>query len=295
MLRLRRQWALPLLSLGLFLGVSATPTQAAFTDTVPVTGTSATAALVDLKVENSDVKSNYNALDSNKMVPTMTDAGIMTVKNNGNVPLRYYMDAAATNTDGKGLASALTVRVTNGAKTGETCAGSALAGTGTSFGPSLVGSAASPRTLAAGASEALCFEATLPSTTPTTMQGADTNIVFTYYASTNPASTWSDSVAISTTDISVPVMAAPVMTCKLTGPGSPKLDWGGLGPGPTLYRLHWGPGGATVQDNTGGPNQPLSDPSSGTAWVEAIYGVEAWKTTSNSVNYNINGGTKTCT
>jgi hypothetical protein len=29
--------------------------------------------------------------------------------------------------------------------------------------------------------------------------------------------------------------------------------------------------------------------------VEAIYGVEAWKTTSNSVNYNLNGATQTCT
>ena len=292
MLRLRRQWALPLLTLGLLLGVSATPTQAAWVDTVPVTGTTASTAVVDLKVENSDAKSNYNALDSNKMVPTGSDSGVMTVLNNGNVPLRYYMDATSTNTDGKGLASKLVVRVTNGTKgPGETCNGSTLAGTGTSFGPSLVGSAASPRTLAAGASETLCFEVTLPSNTPTTMQGADTNITFTYNASTNPSSTWSDSVPVSTTDISVPTITAPTIKCK---PGKDGGDWGPAG-GATLFHLHYGPGGATTTDVTGPPNFNFPDPSSGVMWVEAVYGVAAWTSgSSNSITYSVNGATKTC-
>jgi hypothetical protein len=100
------------------------------------------------------------------------------------------VDASASNVDTKGLGAALVVKVTNdGSTTGSapavTCAGTALGNTGTTFAANLV-SSTSPRLLAAGASETLCIQATLPGTLTGSvpgagLQGATTNVGFTFY------------------------------------------------------------------------------------------------------------------
>ncbi len=161
-----------LLSLGVILGAGATATAAAWTNPAAVSGTTIATANVDLRVQGLNTVTNYGGLTMSNLAAGLTTAGVLTVRNDGNVPLRYYVDASATNPDGKGLAAALEVKVTsNGTTTGtqpnRTCANAALADTASSFTTGFVGSAASPRSLAAGATETLCIQAGLPSTAPT--------------------------------------------------------------------------------------------------------------------------------
>jgi hypothetical protein len=190
------------LGLSVVLVVAVPGTTAAWVDPVPVTGATITAGTVDLKVQNGDSVTGYTAMNLATMEPGDSSAGVLTVKNAGTAPLRYYVDASVTNADSKGLGSSLVAKVTADATTsGSTCAGTALSGTGTTFGANLVGSAASPRVLAGGASENLCVQARLPD--GGTAQGAATSISFTFNASTGSAATpgWTDSVPVSGTTI----------------------------------------------------------------------------------------------
>lgn len=175
------------LSLGVVVGLGATGTFAAWTDSVAVTGTSISSGSIDLKVNGLDTVTTFTSMNVSTMVPGNSTAGVVTVRNSGSAPLKYYVDAAASNGDGKGLGAALVAKVTgDGVTTGSsptvTCAGTALAGTGTSFTSNLVTSA-SPRLLAAGASETLCFQATLPSNAASSLQSATTNIQFNFTGS----------------------------------------------------------------------------------------------------------------
>jgi predicted ribosomally synthesized peptide with SipW-like signal peptide len=174
-----------LLSLGMVVGVGATGTFAAWTDSVTVSGTSITTGTIDLKVNSLDNVAGYTTMNIANMVPGNTTAGVLTVKNSGTAPLKYYLDASASNADGKGLGAALTAKVTaDAATTGSSpavaCNGAALSGSGSAFSTGLLGSAASPRLLAAGASETLCIQATLPTSAGSSLQGATTNITFTF-------------------------------------------------------------------------------------------------------------------
>jgi predicted ribosomally synthesized peptide with SipW-like signal peptide len=171
------------LSLGMVVGVGATGTFAAWTDSVTVSGTSISTGTIDLKVNGSDSVVGYTTMNISNMVPGNTTAGVLTVTNSGTAPLRYYLDATPNPTGG--LASALVAKVTgDNATTGtlpfKTCAGSALSGAGVAFGASLLGSSTSPRQLAPGASETLCIQASLPSGASSTLQGTSTNITFTF-------------------------------------------------------------------------------------------------------------------
>ncbi len=174
-----------LLSLGMVVGLGATGTYAYWTDTVSVTGTTISTGTIDLKVNNADSVSDFTTMNVTTMVPGDSTAGVVTVKNSGTAPLKYYVDAAPSNADGKGLGAALTVKVTGDAATGGsgravTCPGTALSPSGTTFAASMLGSAGTPRLLAPGASESVCIQATLPTTAPGTLQAATTNITFTF-------------------------------------------------------------------------------------------------------------------
>jgi predicted ribosomally synthesized peptide with SipW-like signal peptide len=173
------------LSLGMVVGVGATGTFAAWTDSVTVSGTSITTGTIDLQVNGSNNVTGYSTMNISNMVPGNSTAGVLTVTNAGTAPLKYYLDASGTNGDGKGLAAALVAKVsgdstTSGSAPAKTCGGVALGGAGVAFGPGLLGSAASPRLLAAGTSETLCIQATLPSSATSTLQGASTSITFTF-------------------------------------------------------------------------------------------------------------------
>ena len=174
-----------LLSLGVVVSLAATGTYAYWTDTVTVTGNTITAGSIDLDVNNEDAVTTFTEMNINNMVPGNTVAGVVTVNNNGTAPLRYHVNASPSNADGKGLGAALVVKVTGDSSTfnaasGKTCAGAALSGAGTSFSANMLASAASPRQLAAGGSETICIQATLPVEANSSLQGATTNITFTF-------------------------------------------------------------------------------------------------------------------
>lgn len=174
-----------LLSLGMVVGLGATGTYAYWTDTVSVTGTTISTGTIDLKVNNADTVTDFTTMNVTTMVPGDSTAGVVTVKNSGTAPLKYYVDSSPSNADGKGLGAALTVKVTgdsatSGSGRAVTCAGAALTPSATGFTASLLGSAASPRLLAPGASETVCIQATLPTNAASSLQAATTNITFTF-------------------------------------------------------------------------------------------------------------------
>lgn len=176
------------LALGAVLAAGVSGTYALWSDTVPVSGVTISSGVLDLKVNTLDAVPAYTDLNLTGMVPGNTVAGILTVRNAGTIPLTYYATAAATNLDTKGLGAALVVKVTadsvvTGTAPARTCAGATLATTGATFAGNLVGTPATQRTLAVGASETLCLQATLPTTAASSLQGASTNVSLTFTAS----------------------------------------------------------------------------------------------------------------
>lgn len=169
----------------LLLGAGSTGTYSYWTDQVRVEGTTITSGTIDLRVDGQDTVTASAALDLAAMVPGNSVAAVFPVQNVGTAPLRYHLDASATDVDGKGLGAALAVRVTDGAVTGavpaQTCGGTELA-TATGFAADLLPSAAG-RTLVTGGSESVCIEATLPLGAPTVLQGATTDVTLTFVGS----------------------------------------------------------------------------------------------------------------
>ena len=173
-----------LLAAGTVVGLSVTGTLAVWSDTVTVSGSTFSTGTIDLQVNNLDTVTGYTTMNLSNMVPGNSTAGVLTVKNNGTAPLKYSVDASASNADGKNLGATLVVKVTGDAATSGSspsvnCAGTALANTGTAFAANLV-SSTTPRLLNAGASETLCIQATLPGAAANTLQGATTNVGFTF-------------------------------------------------------------------------------------------------------------------
>jgi hypothetical protein len=184
----RRRWASrrlrAALSLGLVLSAGSVSTHAYWSGGASLAGASFSSGTIDLKVDNLDAGVPFTAMTLSGMVPGSTSAGVLTVKNAGSSDLTYTVSAAGTNGDGKGLAALLLARVTTdvtttGSGLARTCAGASIAGSGTSLTGTLI---ATGRPLAAGASETLCFQATLPVTAPSTTQNALTTLTLTFSA-----------------------------------------------------------------------------------------------------------------
>src|SRR6266545_1393250 len=129
------------------------------------------------------------------MVPSETVTAPLSVTNSGTVQLRYALTSDVTNTDGKGLGSQLDLTIKSGV-TACTNAGFGASGT-VLYGPDgplgtigssldLIGTPSSypngGRVLASGASEVLCFQVKLPTTTGTAYQGATTTATFNFLA-----------------------------------------------------------------------------------------------------------------
>jgi predicted ribosomally synthesized peptide with SipW-like signal peptide len=183
----RRLLALPqrvqaLLALGVLAVPASVGTFAFWTDDVTVTGTTFSTGTLDLKVNALDTVTGYTTLNLTTMVPGSSVAGVLTVRNNGTVALKYTAVTAATNADAKNLRGALVVKVTGdtavtGSSPSATCAGSALSGTGTALNSGLV---TTGRLLAAATEEKLCVQVTLPTTAASSLQGATTDVTFTF-------------------------------------------------------------------------------------------------------------------
>ena len=179
-----------LLSLGMVVGLGATGTYAYWTDEVTVTGTTISTGTIRLAVNGSRPTLSTSSMSISNMVPGNTTAAVFTVSNVGTAPLKYYLNATATNAT---LNSALVVKVTgaptvtttNGLKS---CGGAALTPSGTSFAANLLGTAASQRTLTAsgtgaGSSETICIEAMLKTDADSALQGTSTDVTLTFNGS----------------------------------------------------------------------------------------------------------------
>ena len=118
------------------------------------------------------------------MLPGDNATQALTVTNAGTGALRYAMSTAATNALGTQLT--LTVKTQDA---GGGCAAftgtSVLAATtlnGAAIGSNAQGANVGDRTLAAGASEVLCFRVNLPLSTGNTFQGVSSAVTFTFDA-----------------------------------------------------------------------------------------------------------------
>lgn len=182
-----------LLSLGMVVGLGATGTYAYWTDQVQVSGTTITTGTIDLKASTNggttyaDNPSDFTSMNVSTMVPGNSTAAVLTIKNSGTAPLNYTATAVGSNADNKSLATNLTVKVTLDGATGGsgkniTCPGTAIANSGTSIGltdTNLI-SANPVQTLASGQTQTVCIQVGLPSAAPSSLQGATTNLVFTF-------------------------------------------------------------------------------------------------------------------
>lgn len=171
-----------LLGLALVLVLGTGRTWAHWSDQVTVAGTSLQTGTIDLKVNDADEVTGYATLNLLTMVPGNSTAAVLTVKNSGTAPLKFTATSSGTNADGKGLAAALSVKVTGDTTTGgtapaTTCPGAALPGGGTTLGGSLLSTG---RQLAAGASEKVCVQLSLPLSAATSLQGAATSVTLTF-------------------------------------------------------------------------------------------------------------------
>jgi predicted ribosomally synthesized peptide with SipW-like signal peptide len=171
-----------LLALGILALPASVGTFAFWTDDVVITGATFSTGTLDLRVNGQDTVTGYTTMNLTTMVPGNSVAGVLTVRNNGNVALKYTAVTAATNADAKNLRGALVVKVTGdtavtGSSPSATCAGTALSGTTTALNGGLV---TTGRLLAAATEEKLCVQVTLPSSAAGTLQGATTDVTFTF-------------------------------------------------------------------------------------------------------------------
>lgn len=170
-------------------------TLALFTDQEAVTA-DFTTGTIDL----DGAKIDALTLTTSALMPGDSVTDDVVVENDGSAELRYAMTTSSTNGDGLGLRTVLTLTVkTIDATTpgtpcdnfdGATTLYNGVLGASTAaFGDPAAGDQGSDRTLAAGASETLCFRVTLPSGTGNGYQGASTTTTFTFdgeQTSSNP-------------------------------------------------------------------------------------------------------------
>lgn len=153
---------------------------AQFTDSEALGGNSLSTGTIDLSLSPTTALFTASA-----MMPGDAVNGTLVVSNAGTGQLRYAMTSSATNADGLGLATLLTLAVR---EVGSGCAafdGPLVSGgilSGAAFGDPAQGADGGDRVLAGATSETLCFRASLPLTVPASIQGAATTVTFTFDA-----------------------------------------------------------------------------------------------------------------
>lgn len=175
-------------ALGTLSGAVWAGTFATFTDSATSVSTF-TAGTVDL-VAGGDAGDAYafTALTMTTMKPGDVKYAPLSIANVGSLGFSYTMATSATNLDTKGLADQLTLGITKVA----TAAACDSAGVGylaavtaldiASAEGALSTRAIASRTVAAGASEVLCYKVTLPTASGDSFQAATTTATFTFSA-----------------------------------------------------------------------------------------------------------------
>jgi len=189
--RFRSTRARALFSLGVVVALGASGTFALWNDSVAVTGTTISTGSIDLVVnDDADDAVAFTTINVSGLLPGGTTAGVLKVTNAGLSPLTYYATQAITGTTFP--ANVLTLKITNATATspvvggsGATCGGTTyLTGVASGFVPGdFIGSLASQRPLAAGATESFCVQATLASNADQSLYSAKTsNVSITFTA-----------------------------------------------------------------------------------------------------------------
>lgn len=188
-------WGLVLLSvmaMGLMASLSGIVGFAFFSDVATNTTNTFSTGTLDVSTSPASAFISYSG-----MAPGDSVVAGLTVQNAGSLDLRYAITSEATNPDGKGLRAQLDLTVWDEAAEGDAGQGCASSPPGTVlYGPDVLGGAsettivgdtsqgeqAGDRTLAAGASEVLCFLVELPLSTGNSYQNATTSATFRFYA-----------------------------------------------------------------------------------------------------------------
>lgn len=181
--RLRHRPLLALATLGLaaISASGAAMSLALFTDTEAVSANAFTTGSVALTTSPTTA-----LLTSSAMMPGDVVTSPLTLSNSGTAALRYSMTSSSTNTDSKALRDQLLleIRVKTANPCGTDFTGTVVEASGAlsagDFGSNAAGAQTGDRTLAAGASEVLCFRVSLPTSTGNTFQGATTTTTFTF-------------------------------------------------------------------------------------------------------------------
>jgi hypothetical protein len=148
---------------------------AIFTDSSASTGTF-TSGTVDI------TSSPVVAFSVVGMVPGDTNTQLLTIANAGTADLRYAMSVLATNPLGDALTLTVKTLGTGCAAFDGTTVLPATALDGAAIGSPTQGDQAGDRTLTAATSEDLCFQVGLPLATGNALQGASSDVTFTFDA-----------------------------------------------------------------------------------------------------------------
>lgn len=188
--RARRRWLGPVTLIALStVGVTTLTTGAIFSDTQSVAANTFSTGTVKLGTSPSTA-----AITMANMAPGDSVTAALTVSNTGTLAMRYAVLSTSDAPDSNFLAAQLQMTVKNGVASCTT-AGFAATGTvaygpgvlGSTTGTKIVGDAASgaqtgDRTLAAGASEPLCMQVTLPIATGNAYQNKTTTATLRFDA-----------------------------------------------------------------------------------------------------------------
>ena len=169
-----------LLAAGGVLGLGAVGTLAAWTDDSTATSGPFSTGSIDIRLGASGSSTGtdafgFSTFTATALKPGSTVDGTLKVYNAGTLPFTYTLSSATVAGSSATLGPALGLVVheaTCGTGATVSAAGSTVASA----------SLASPRTLAAGASEALCFRATLPASAGTGLQSQTGSYTFTFSA-----------------------------------------------------------------------------------------------------------------
>src|SRR5688572_21789523 len=97
---------LAMFAVGVLAASSGLFTQSFFSDTQTVSNNAFASGTVD--IQTSPASALITALN---VLPASLKTGVLTVTNGGTLPLRYAIQASATNTDGKDLRGSFRLRV----------------------------------------------------------------------------------------------------------------------------------------------------------------------------------------
>lgn len=170
-------------ALGVLSSAVWASTYATFTDSGTADSTF-TAGTVDLLLNaEADDAYAFTALESSNLKPGDTLYAPLTVANNGTLGFSYSMASSSTNADSKALRDTLQLGAKVVANAGA-CDATGYSNSGTTVlaEAAIAGASIASRTLAASASEVLCFRVLLPSGAGDSLQASTTTTTMTFSA-----------------------------------------------------------------------------------------------------------------